>query len=146
MSVVADIAATVRADDQDGVRLIGIDGPSGSGKSTLARRVAAELDAPIVEIDDFVAWDDFSGWWPRFDEAVLRPLLAGDDLRYQVRDWANDEFGRSLGPWKSLAWQRDGEDFRPLWERWMAQEAAFFAADDTRSRADVVVDGTAPVD
>jgi uridine kinase len=120
----------------------------------------------------------------RDDEQVLRPLLAGDDLHYQVRDWAHDEYGDSLGPWKSLAWhpvvviegvtstrraiadalacrvwveaprdlrmrrgmERDGEDFRALWERWMAREAAFFAADDTRSRADVVVDGTRPLD
>lgn len=37
--------------------------------------------------------------------------------------------------------RRDGESHRPLWERWMREEAAFFEADGARSRADVVVDG-----
>ena len=39
--------------------------------------------------------------------------------------------------------ERDGESHRPLWERWMPEEAAFFDADGTRARADFVVDGTA---
>ena len=30
-----------------------------------------------------------------------------------------------------------------LWERWMREEAAFFAADGARARADVIVDTTA---
>ena len=34
---------------------------------------------------------------------------------------------------------RDGEAFRPHWERWAAQEDALFAADRTRERADVLV-------
>lgn len=40
---------------------------------------------------------------------------------------------------------RDGEAYRPHWERWAAQEQTHFAAEDTRARAHVVVDGTAPV-
>ncbi len=35
--------------------------------------------------------------------------------------------------------ERDGETFRPHWERWAAQEEALFAADRTREHADVVV-------
>ncbi|MBW0117060.1 AAA family ATPase [Pseudonocardia abyssalis] len=35
---------------------------------------------------------------------------------------------------------RDGEAYRPHWERWAAQEATHFAAEGTRGRADVVVD------
>jgi uridine kinase len=34
---------------------------------------------------------------------------------------------------------RDGETFRPHWERWADQEDALFTADRTRERADVVV-------
>lgn len=177
------VAAIVRADHRDGVRLVGVDGPSGSGKSTFARRLTEVLDAPRIEIDDFVAWDDFSGWWPRFEEAVLRPVVSGSDARYQVRDWEGDPYGRSLGPWKTVNWhpviviegvtstrrsaadlltcrvwveappavrlrrgmERDGEDHRPLWERWMAEEEIFFRDDGTRARADVVVDGTAAI-
>jgi uridine kinase len=36
---------------------------------------------------------------------------------------------------------RDGESYRPHWERWARQEAAHFAAEGTACRADVRVDG-----
>ena len=36
---------------------------------------------------------------------------------------------------------RDGETYRPHWERWAHQEAAHFAAEATARRADVRVDG-----
>jgi uridine kinase len=178
---VARIAAFVRAGRPvRGVRLVGVDGPSGGGKSTLAAALAAELDAPIVEIDDFVSWDHFADWWPRFEVQVLTPLLAGDDAVFQARDW-NDWYGSSLGRWKTVRWQpvvvvegvtctrravaerlaarvwveappavrlarglaRDSDQFpgaRELWERWMAEEARFFTRDDTRSRADFLVE------
>ncbi|HYN30518.1 MAG TPA: hypothetical protein VES95_11740 [Dermatophilaceae bacterium] len=40
---------------------------------------------------------------------------------------------------------RDGEVYRPHWERWAVQEEALFAADRTRERADLVLrtDGAA---
>lgn len=86
--------------------VIGIDGPSGSGKSTLARRLIEQVDhAALVEVDDFISWNDLSGWWPRFDAEVLTPLMAGRDARYQVRDWPNDEFGSSLNGWKTTPWK-----------------------------------------
>lgn len=39
---------------------------------------------------------------------------------------------------------RDGETYRPHWERWAAQERDLFGADGTRTRADLVLvtDGT----
>lgn len=37
---------------------------------------------------------------------------------------------------------RDGDAYRPHWERWGRQEEALFAADRTRDRADVVLDTT----
>lgn len=36
---------------------------------------------------------------------------------------------------------RDGEELRPEWERWMAAEAAHFARERSRARADLVVSG-----
>ncbi len=36
--------------------------------------------------------------------------------------------------------QRDGEVYRPHWERWAAGEDALFARDGTRSRADLIID------
>jgi hypothetical protein len=40
---------------------------------------------------------------------------------------------------------RDGEAYRPHWDRWAAQERTHFATTDTAARADVVVDGAAAV-
>ncbi|MBA2417711.1 MAG: (d)CMP kinase [Nocardioidaceae bacterium] len=37
--------------------------------------------------------------------------------------------------------ERDGEAYRPHWERWARQEGAMFVADRTRDRADLVIDG-----
>ncbi|WP_232665135.1 hypothetical protein [Pseudonocardia sp. TRM90224] len=37
--------------------------------------------------------------------------------------------------------ERDGESYRPHWERWARQEDVHFAAEGTRARADVHVDG-----
>jgi uridine kinase len=34
---------------------------------------------------------------------------------------------------------RDGEAFRPHWQRWAAQERELFGADRTRERADLIV-------
>jgi uridine kinase len=84
--------------------IIGVDGPSGSGKSTFARRVARLCNAPIIEMDDFVSWRSFAGWWPRFDRDVLGPLSRGESIRYRVRDWDNDEFGDGLGGFKEMPW------------------------------------------
>ena len=96
-------AAVVRRRAVGGIRIVGVDGPGGAGKSVLAGRVAELLGAPVIEIDDFVSWDCLAGWWPRFEEQVLGPLLAGRDARYQVRDW-NDWYGSSLGGWKTQRW------------------------------------------
>ena len=175
--VVADIMAKRRV---NGARIIGIDGPSGAGKSMLAHRLLARIPgAQLVQIDDFVSWPDFAGWWSRFEVQVLQPILDGRDARCQVRDWANDEFGTSLAGWKTLPWSpvvvvegvtctrraaagrlaysiwvdapeqlrldrgvdRDGEDHRDLWLTWMREEQEFFAADETRQRADLRIDG-----
>ena len=179
-----EIAASVCSAAIPGVRVVGIDGPSGSGKSTLAATVAARLDLPLIPVDDFVSWNDFAGWWPRFEDQVLHPLLRGEDAVYQQRDWIGDWSGESLAGWRTVPWspivviegvtctravaadrlacriwveapaeerlrrglERDGAVHRPLWERWMAEEAQFFAVDGTRDRADFIVAGTGPGD
>lgn len=87
----------------NGIRIVGVDGRSGAGKSFLASRLSALMAAPIVEIDDFVSWGCFSGWWPRFDDEVLTPLLAGRDATYRVRDWT-DVHGSTLGGYKTQRW------------------------------------------
>ncbi len=102
--VIEEIAGAVASREPvNGIRIVGIDGPSGAGKSHLAARLAARLSAPVVAVDDFVSWDCFASWWPRFDAQVLTPLLAGEDAVYQARDWS-DWYGSSLGGWKTQPW------------------------------------------
>ena len=98
------VAEIMQARPVGATRIVGVDGRAGSGKSSLAWRLAERTDATVVHTDDFAAWDDLTGWWPRFDAEVLQPLLAGRDAHFQVRDWEGDEFGRSLGPWKTASW------------------------------------------
>ncbi|WP_248760540.1 AAA family ATPase [Pseudarthrobacter sp. SSS035] len=85
--------AVAHAPSISGIKIVGIDGPSGSGKSTLAGKLAFLLKAPVIQIDDFVSWNDFSGWWPRLEAQVLDPLLRRQPAVYQQRDWESDEFG-----------------------------------------------------
>lgn len=40
---------------------------------------------------------------------------------------------------------RDGETYAANWQRWAAQEQAHFAADGTRGRADLQIDGRRPI-
>ncbi|MBC7291635.1 MAG: uridine kinase [Actinotalea sp.] len=42
--------------------------------------------------------------------------------------------------------ERDGEAMRTQWVRWMDLEAAHFRREDTRRRADALVDGTRPLE
>lgn len=41
--------------------------------------------------------------------------------------------------------ERDGEAYRPMWERWALQEERLFGREHTRDRADVILDGTSPI-
>ncbi|WP_248961596.1 AAA family ATPase [Sphaerisporangium perillae] len=43
---------------------------------------------------------------------------------------------------RARALERDGDTYRPHWERWARQEGAYFAADRVRDRADLVIDTT----
>ncbi|MBM6403770.1 hypothetical protein JQN72_05880 [Phycicoccus sp. CSK15P-2] len=89
-------------------------------------------------------WDWEAGRWGGSRTVAAAPVLvlegcgssvgpAGDHAA--VRVWV--EAGRAERMRRGI--ERDGEAFRPHWERWAAQEAALFAADGTRSRADLVL-------
>lgn len=91
-AIAAEIRRRLR-DRQSGLpMLVAFDGGSGSGKSTLVAAVATELDAAVVEGDDFFAagitdaeWDALDPSerasaaidWRRLREEALEPLLAG---------------------------------------------------------------------
>jgi uridine kinase len=65
--------------------------------------------------------------------AGARPVAAHATLLLWVEAPRAERFRRGI--------ERDGESYRPHWERWARQEAAHFAVDGTRDRADLRVDG-----
>jgi hypothetical protein len=79
-------------------RVIGIDGISGSGKSGFARRLAAELGAPVLGVDDLVpGWDALAESVTLLTDWVLRPLAAGRPARWRKYDWDADRPGEWAG-------------------------------------------------
>ncbi|WP_207457201.1 nucleoside/nucleotide kinase family protein [Herbiconiux sp. SYSU D00978] len=147
-----------------------IDGRSGSGKSTLAAAVAAALDADLVRLDDLypgwdgleagsrAVWEDLlpHGRWRPWDWHAARhmPERRIDPARPLVVEGcgALSRSARSLatlGVWIELdaaerhrrAIARDGESYEREWDRWAAQEDAFYARERSDLLADVVVDG-----
>src|SRR5262245_45431082 len=82
--------------------LVALDGGSGSGKSTLAVMIAEELDAALIQSDDFFAaqisdaeWDARAPKtraadaidWCRLRAEALEPLLAGEPARWHAFDF-----------------------------------------------------------
>lgn len=79
-------------------RVIGIDGLSGSGKSGFARRLAAELDAPMLSADDLVpGWDALAESVTLLTDWVLCPLAAGRPARWRKYDWIVGQPGEWAG-------------------------------------------------
>jgi uridine kinase len=85
--------------------VVAIDGRSGVGKSTLAARLSGELDATVIDGDDFFRGGvelrndapsdrarDCIGW--ALQRPILEALRAGRDGRYFAFDW--DAFDGSL--------------------------------------------------
>jgi uridine kinase len=72
-------------------RIVAIDGPGGAGKSSLASWLARELDAPIIQTDDFASWDNPVDWWPELIARALKPLAEGKPAAYQPTSWGGEE-------------------------------------------------------
>ncbi|MDN5933056.1 MAG: hypothetical protein L0I24_18655 [Pseudonocardia sp.] len=173
----ADLAARVRSATPrcGATRLVCVDGRSGSGKTTFAGRLAAELGAPVLHLDDvYPGWDGLAAAVPLLLDGVVAPLVAGRDAAYRRWDWLRGEPAGTVELERPavlvvegvgsgarvvaehavlLVWTeapravrhrrgmaRDGEAYRPHWERWAAQEDAYLAAEDPRARAHLVID------
>lgn len=102
------------------------------------RPLAAGTDA------GYRRWDWVASRWAERVEVPRTPLLiaegcastvrpAGDLIAVRVWVEADRDVRMSRGI------ERDGEAYRPHWERWAAQEQALFTADGTRERADLIV-------
>jgi hypothetical protein len=115
-------------------RVIGIDGMSGSGKSGFARRLAAELGASVLGVDDLVpGWDALAESVSLLTEWVLRPLAAPalSDLIWVDTPAAERRRRLELRP--------DWGTCQPFFARWSRQENALQTDADTRGRAGLVV-------
>jgi hypothetical protein len=69
--------------------------------------------------------------------AGSRPVAGRTALLVWLEAPREERFRRGIA--------RDGENYRPHWERWARQEQAHFAADGTRARADLRLDGAPTV-
>ena len=87
-----ELVERIRALEQP-VKLVGVDGCGGAGKTTFADRLSrAAGGVPVVHTDDFASHEDPLGWWPRFDEQLVSPLLAGRPAVFRPYDWIAARF------------------------------------------------------
>jgi uridine kinase len=102
-TIVAEVRSRLRDRRDKAPFLVGLDGASGAGKSTVAALVARDLDAVVVESDDFFAAEiTDAGWatldgrgraeaaidWRRLRREALEPLLAGRVASWHPFDFA----------------------------------------------------------
>jgi len=113
-------------------------------------RLDGQVLAPLAAGRDgrYAHYDWRLGQFGEWRDVPLRPLLVLEGVGSAARPV--DPFA-SLRVWVEAPEEvrlargvaRDGEQMRGEWLRWVAREAAHFAEDGTRGRADLVVDGTA---
>lgn len=69
-------------------RVILVDGRSGAGKTRLAAELAAELEAPVVELEYlYPGWDGLEAGVALLVDEVLAPLAAGERVLVPRWDW-----------------------------------------------------------
>ncbi len=80
-------------------RLVAVDGRSGSGKTTIGDQVAAELNAPIVHLDDlYEGWSGLPGVADLVHEWIVLPLLEGRPARWRPYQWGTG----TRGDWRTI--------------------------------------------
>lgn len=122
--------------------------PGWSGLSAGVGRLHDEVLRPLADHRP-AAYRRYD--WPTGTLAESHPVPAADHLVVEgcgagsrlpstwasLLIWVETDDAERLA--RGLA--RDGDDARPLWLRWMAEERALYAAEDTRARADLHLDG-----
>ncbi|MDQ1542961.1 MAG: hypothetical protein QOK08_599 [Actinomycetota bacterium] len=160
-----ELVAAISAAGAAGERqVILIDGGSGSGKTELAAVLAPAIGAELVRLDDiYPGWDGLeaasqmvpgiieTNRWRRWDWVAGEPAEWHDldPHRPLVIEGCGSlsRANRALatfGIWveldeptrKARALARDGDAYAPHWDRWAAQERAFFE----RERPDRLAD------
>lgn len=143
LAAVLDGAPVVHLDDL----YEGWDGLRGSLWGRLQEQVLAPLAAGAAARFQRYDWDAgrFADWVDLPPHPVL--VLEGVGAAARAVDrWASLRVWVEAPPDLRLerGITRDGEAMRANWLAWSRAEDAHFAADGTRARADVLVDGTAP--
>lgn len=120
--------------------------PGWDGLAAAPGLLAEQVLAPLArgERAAYRRWDWHQDGWAEEVEVPAGEVLVVEGCGSSVRPAAElvdvavwVEAPRELRLRRGLA--RDGESYRPHWQRWADQEAALYAADRTRERADVVV-------
>jgi hypothetical protein len=96
--LVEQVAATLRAAPPRAgrTRVLAIDGRSGSGKTTLAAALQAELDCPVVSLEDlYGGWDGLDRGISLLVREVLAPLAAGRAAVVPRFDWHSGTWAAS---------------------------------------------------
>src|SRR5690606_21749997 len=118
-----------------------------------AKALAEQVLLPLAEARParYQRWD-----WDRDDYGERVDVPSGPVLLVEGSGSGSTPGARSLGllmlfvapsalrHLRGLA--RDGEAYRPHWQRWARQEDALFAAERTRERADLIIDTSVPHD
>jgi hypothetical protein len=112
----------------------------------LERQVLAPLRAGRP--GRYQAYDWHTGQFTDWRDVPLAPALVVEGVgsaALPVDPWATLRVWVEAPPRLRMARgiARDGAALGAEWARWMSLETAHFAADGTRSRADLLVDGTA---
>lgn len=120
--------------------------PGWDGLADAVALVAEDVLGPLSRGEDgqFRRWDWLAG---KRSGAVAVPVAE-----WLVLEGVGCGSRRCRPHLSALAWldadadvrmargiERDGESFRPHWERWARQEQQLFATEDTRSHADVLL-------
>lgn len=120
--------------------------PGWDGLAEAPGLLTEQVLRPLAQGTDagYRRWDWTASCWGERVEVARTPLLVVEGCASTVRPAAEFiavrvwvEAARAVRMARGLA--RDGEAYRPHWQRWAAQERVLYAADRTRESADVIV-------
>lgn len=145
--LVSDLAERIRAAPAragDTV-VVAIDGPAGSGKTSLASVLAAELNCPVVHMDDiYPGWDGLAVAVETLALDILKPLARGAPAGYRRWDWNHDRPAdwASVDPAPLLIIEGCGSGSTPG-ARWLSLVIWMDAPLDVRKARGIARDGEA---